>query len=118
MNSLTKPSILEVLKPGSGNKHAGGNSTAHAVNKTATEYLRYYGDQSGERKDKAVDVSNHYYDLVTDFYEYGWGESFHFAVHAKGESREHSFAKHEYRVALKLQLERGETALVSKLDQI
>ena len=22
---------------------------------------------------------NHYYNLVTDFYEYGWGKSFHFA---------------------------------------
>lgn len=23
--------------------------------------------------------ANKYYDLVTSFYEYGWGESFHFA---------------------------------------
>ncbi|ELU07827.1 hypothetical protein CAPTEDRAFT_193200 [Capitella teleta] len=56
-------------------------------------------------------MTNHYYDLVTDFYEYGWGDSFHFATQDKGESREHSFAKHEYRLALKLGIQKGETVL-------
>jgi sterol 24-C-methyltransferase len=29
---------------------------------------------------------NKYYDLATSFYEYGWGESFHFAHRYKWES--------------------------------
>jgi len=31
------------------------------------------------------DLANFYYDLVTDFYEYGWGTSFHFAPRHKFE---------------------------------
>ena len=104
MNSIKKPNILEVLKP--------AGDGAHVVNKQANEYLKYYGEKAGERKENAVAVANHYYDLVTDFYEYGWGESFHFAVMSKHESREHAFAKHEYRLALKLQAKPGDTLLV------
>ena len=35
-----------------------------------------------ERKADYRTFENTYYDLVTDFYEYGWGESFHFAPRA------------------------------------
>ena len=54
-----------------------------------------------------------FYDLVTDFYEYGWGESFHFYVMNKEESRQLSCAKHEYKLALKLGLKAGQQCLVS-----
>ena len=78
-------------------------------------YLKVYNES-----DKKVDVVDGqfkqqvdtYYDLCTDFYEYGWGEGFHFASMNKGESREHAFAKHEYRLALKLGLKKGDTVLV------
>ena len=66
------------------------------------------------RRKDAVSVTNAYYDLATDFYEYGWGDAFHFAVLQPGESREHSFAKHEYFLAMKLGLKAGETVLVGK----
>ena len=42
-------------------------------------------DKLGERKEKHTDLANMYYDLVTDFYEYGWGGSFHFAPRHKYE---------------------------------
>ena len=42
---------------------------------------------------------NDYYDLVTDFYEYGWGQSFHFAPRHKGESFEASLVRHELYLA-------------------
>ena len=45
-----------------------------------------------------------YYDLVTDFYEYGWGRSFHFAPRVPGESFKTSLARHEHFLALKLGL--------------
>lgn len=37
-----------------------------------------------------------YYDLVTDFCEYGWGQSIHFAPMKVGESFAESIANHEY----------------------
>ena len=36
-----------------------------------------------------------YYDLVTDFYEWGWGQSFHFAVRQPGDSQSSAIAAHE-----------------------
>lgn len=45
-----------------------------------------------------------FYDLVTDFYEYGWGQSFHFAPRWVGESFTASIARAEHFLALKLQL--------------
>ena len=35
-----------------------------------------------------------FYDLITDFYEYGWGRSFHFAPGKEGASFEESLAGH------------------------
>ena len=48
-----------------------------------------------------------YYDAVTDFYEHGWGQSFHFAPRFAGESRRESLVRHEYYLALRLGLEPG-----------
>jgi len=51
---------------------------------------------------------NHYYDLVTDFYEYGWGHSFHFAARFQGEEFHASIARHEYWLAYQLGLKPGQ----------
>ncbi len=52
-------------------------------------------------------VSELYYDLVTDFYEYGWGRSFHFAPRVPGESFKASLARHERYLAEALELKPG-----------
>ena len=44
---------------------------------------------------------NHYYNLATDFYEYGWGKSFHFGRRYAGEDFHASLARHEHWLALK-----------------
>jgi sterol 24-C-methyltransferase len=54
---------------------------------------------------------NDYYDLVTDFYEYGWGQSFHFAARHRGESLEASIVRHELFLAAQLGLRAGMTAI-------
>ncbi|PSR91071.1 Cycloartenol-C-24-methyltransferase [Actinidia chinensis var. chinensis] len=54
---------------------------------------------------------NKYYDLVTSFYEYGWGESFHFAPRWKGESLRESIKRHEHFLALQLGLKQGHKVL-------
>ena len=54
--------------------------------------------------------TNLYYDLVTDFYEYGWGRSFHFAPRVPGESFEASLARHEHYLANVLGLGPGMVA--------
>ena len=53
--------------------------TAAAV---AVHEARYAGGTAIDAGEGAA----RYYDLVTDFYEYGWGPSFHFAPRRTGES--------------------------------
>lgn len=50
---------------------------------------------------------NKYYDLATDFYEWGWGQSFHFALRYKGENFHASIARSEYWLALQMALKPG-----------
>jgi sterol 24-C-methyltransferase len=56
-------------------------------------------------------VTNAYYDLATDFYEYGWGRSFHFSTRYSGESFRHATQRHEHHLASKLGLAPGSKVL-------
>ena len=47
---------------------------------------------------------NSYYDLATLFYEWGWGQSFHFANRYPNESFHESIKRHEYYLASQLNL--------------
>ena len=71
---------------------------------------RVTGTERGGRDERKSDYNsfaNLYYDLVTEFYEYGWGRSFHFAPRAPRESFRASLARHEHYTALKLALRPG-----------
>ena len=56
------------------------------------------------RKERYADMVNHFYNLVTDFYEYGWGQSFHFAPRYKNEDFLQSIRRAEHYLALRLGL--------------
>ncbi|ERN00848.1 hypothetical protein AMTR_s00103p00092610 [Amborella trichopoda] len=74
---------------------------------------RYHGYHEGDEESRKLrnanyaDMVNKYYDLVTSFYEYGWGESFHFAPRLKGESFRESIKRYEHFIALQLGLKPG-----------
>jgi len=77
---------------------------------TIDTYNQFYDakdDGKNERKSKYTTLVNQYYDLATDFYEYGWGNSFHFAPRYKGETLPGSIARHEQYLALQLGLKPG-----------
>jgi sterol 24-C-methyltransferase len=65
---------------------------------------------AGAGVDAGVGASR-YYDLVTDFYEYGWGQSFHFAPRRAGESLPESITRLEHDVARRLGLRAGQRVL-------
>jgi len=54
---------------------------------------------------------NDFYNMVTDIYEMGWGESFHFAPRHKWETLTSSIHRHEMLLAHKLNLQKGQVAL-------
>jgi sterol 24-C-methyltransferase len=79
------------------------------------EQYRSFHDNGGgsvdARKGRYEDMVRGYYNLVTDIYERGWGDSFHFAPRYRGETFESSIKRHQHYVALRLGLVRGMTAL-------
>lgn len=44
-------------------------------------------------------LTRHYYNLATDLYEYGWGQSFHFCRFSYGEPFHQAIARHEHYLA-------------------
>ncbi len=77
-----------------------------AVASTVSSYERIFdGSQAGgteRRKAEYKRFTNKYHDLVTAFYEYGWGKSFHFAPRAPNESFAASLIRHELYLAHRL----------------
>jgi len=88
-----------------------GRKKAAGAAPTVREYeKRFNAADGGPAEDgpsNHKDFNNLYYDLVTDFYEYGWGKSFHFAPRVPGESFEASLTRHEHFLALALGLKPG-----------
>ncbi|OBZ85661.1 Cycloartenol-C-24-methyltransferase 1 [Choanephora cucurbitarum] len=76
-----------------------------------TENIKDNDKHVEERRHEAQKMTNSFYDMVTDFYEYGWGQSFHFAKLYKGDSFEENINRHEAFLALKLGLKRGSKVL-------
>lgn len=85
---------------------------ADAVHRTVDEYADLHDRADVDtRRGAYATMVNAYYDLVTDFYEYGWGQSFHFAPRYRDESFEASLARHQHFLALRLGLASGMTVL-------
>ncbi len=84
---------------------------AGKVKSTSDAYSGMHDEHGGgtleARKEHCADMVNDYYDLVTDFYEYGWGRSFHFAVRRRGELLKRALARHERYLAERLELAPG-----------
>ncbi|XP_015582645.1 cycloartenol-C-24-methyltransferase [Ricinus communis] len=90
----------------------GGKIEKKEVKSAVQKYETYHaGVDDEERKANYTDMVNKYYDLATSFYEYGWGESFHFAPRWKAESLRESIKRHEHFLALQLGLKKGQKVL-------
>lgn len=80
------------------------NEVNSNVDATATRFCERFNGKNASvasRKAQATEMVNEYYDLVTDLYEYGWGQNFHFAPRYAAESFYESLARHEFFLALK-----------------
>eukprot|EP00842_Homolaphlyctis_polyrhiza_P000278 jgi/Hompol1/1250/HPOL_001766-RA len=71
-----------------------------------------------ERRAKSDVITNHYYDLATDFYEYGWGTSFHFAQMYRDSTFKECISRHEDFLALKLGLKPGQQCLDGDFEKM
>jgi cyclopropane fatty-acyl-phospholipid synthase-like methyltransferase len=105
-HTVERPSLARAARTGVRDREVGNR---------ARSYLDRFTEEAGgdaeARKADYANLVNTYYDLVTDFYENGWGRSFHFAPPVRGESFEASILRHEHHVALRLGLRPGQEAL-------
>lgn len=82
-----------------------GLTSAGNVDSGISEYNRLHSSASPEERNKNYkSLVNSYYDLATLFYEWGWGQSFHFAYRYPFESFAEAIRRHEYYLASKLEL--------------
>ena len=92
-------------------KRSGSRSLANLapdeVKSTVEGYAALHEAAPERRKEDYRSLVNRYYDLSTDFYEFGWGRSFHFAPRRKGESFRASLLRHQYFLAERLSLKPG-----------
>jgi len=65
-------------------------------------YAGLKGNEQHEAKD--ADVANSFYNLATEFYEYGWGDSFHFGFRRRDEPHSKSILNSQVFLAQKLQV--------------
>jgi len=63
------------------------------------------------RTERYAAMINHFYNLVTDFYEWGWGQSFHFGPRFHDESFVESIKRAEYHLCSRLGMKPGMKAL-------
>ena len=81
------------------------------VNKSINGYNNLHAAKVTDREDNYAKLVDAYYDLATIFYEWGWGDQFHFAKRKKGETFYRSLDRHEEFIADKLGLKEGDRVL-------
>lgn len=68
-------------------------------------------EDAAKRNEDYAALVDSYYDLATNFYEWGWGSCFHFADRRGGESFSSSLVRHEYYLASRLAVSSGSKVL-------
>ncbi|KAH8648457.1 S-adenosyl-L-methionine-dependent methyltransferase [Xylariales sp. PMI_506] len=80
------------------------------------EYFKHWDNQAAKdeteemrkkRTDEYATLTRHYYNLATDLYEYGWGQSFHFCRYSVGETFYQAIARHEHYLAHQIGIKEG-----------
>jgi 24-methylenesterol C-methyltransferase len=92
----------------------GGSIDARKVDAEFKAYSDSFGKGAGEGitdRSKTVQLVDVFYSLVTDIYEWGWGQSFHFSPKLPNKDLKASEAAHEARIAAMLRLVPGQKAL-------
>ena len=89
-----------------------GGLRGAAVQATVSGYESQFDQRpAAARSGQAAGLSRDFYQLVTDFYEFGWGPSFHFAPRKRSETLKESITRYEHLFALRLGLEPWTEAL-------
>ncbi|KAI8885607.1 sterol 24-C-methyltransferase [Backusella circina FSU 941] len=97
-----KTSLWRNLLSKNSEVYAAASSTYFSMWKDAKQDSKQDADHRAFNYSKLV---NSYYNLATDFFEYGWGKSFHFCRFYPGEEFYCAIKRHEHFLALKTGIE-------------
>lgn len=89
------------------NAHSPIHLAPREVKLAVARYENLYDGELEDGKENYQSLVNDFYDLVTDFFEFGWGPSFHFAPRRQGESFKASLLRHQRFLADQLSLKPG-----------
>eukprot|EP01083_Nonionella_stella_P044562 119962_1 len=113
--SKVQGSIFEVVNAAAGRGKGSFQVSNSKDRKADSEFIHeMYGkrDENIElRKSNAQAFVDSFYNVVTDFYETGWGQSFHFAARGPNESFRESIIRHEHYLALQLNIKANDVVL-------
>ncbi len=87
--------------------HAPTHLVPEEMKSTVTRYEELHDGQLEDRTENYQSLVNDYYDLSTNFYEFGWGQSFHFAPRRQDESFKESLLRHQRFLADQLSMKPG-----------
>ena len=105
VRSNSAAEIFKDAPPEEVSKKVNGYSDFYTGEKSSAEKVK-------SRKESAKEMTSTYYDLVTDFYQYGWGDSFHFCPVYRTRSFQQCLVDHEHYLSDKLDLKAGMRVLV------
>ena len=88
-----------------------GDIAPERIKEVVNEYSELNYGELEERTAHYQQYVRNFYNLVTDFYEFGWGSSFHFAPRQRGESFKASIIRHEKFISDQLSLNPGKLVL-------
>jgi sterol 24-C-methyltransferase len=79
--------------------------------KFTSDFRKDTTDDDKKRRDEYTATTQSYYNLVTSFYEYGWGKSFHFAPKYLSETFDEGCKRYEHWFASQLNVPKGAKVL-------
>ncbi|ORY67505.1 sterol 24-C-methyltransferase [Pseudomassariella vexata] len=104
-SSAAKGGFTAMLKKdSSAQKAAVDEYFKHWDNKAAKDETE---ETRAQRTAEYATLTRHYYNLATDLYEYGWGQSFHFCRYSHGETFYQAIARHEHYLAHQIGIKEG-----------
>jgi len=104
INIVPIPETLQFLKPLN-------KGESEAVVNAYVKLHREDNDENDNKKKMYQQLVTYYYDIVTDFYEYGWGDCFHFAATFKSETFREAIQRHENYLVLRIGLKKDQQVL-------
>lgn len=91
----------------------------HTVGEFESNFMKTTDTKDDEaRRNSYQKTTEVFYNLITDFYEWGWGRSFHFAPRYEDEEFHNSITRYEHFVAAQLGIPCDKTSLEARQFQV